>query len=104
MDASLNGSNGKPQTPGAIIGGLGMAAAQAPDGSWWVNITHQTGNCSYTFGIPLDYADQYADDYARNIHELAKEARRARTGLVIAPGPIRESMGTVVDPKRNGRG
>ena len=63
---------------------MGFAVAQAEDKSWWVMITHQSGTMSFTWGLPLDKADEHADNIAAAIRETAAQGRRDRAGFVIA--------------------
>lgn len=39
---------------------------------------------SHVFAIPVDAADAFADDFAKNMKMLAKQAKQQRSGLVIA--------------------
>jgi hypothetical protein len=39
---------------------------------------------SIACGIPVEGADAFADDFAKNVKELAAQARRAQSPLVVA--------------------
>jgi hypothetical protein len=88
-----------PDAPDAAYGGparLGIqyGEGQAPDGSWWITISIMLGAGSFTFGIPVDGADQIADTMRDEIRAHAKEARLKRSGIVVAgasatPGAFR---------------
>lgn len=64
---------------------MGFSRVRADDGSYWIMITHQAGAMSFTWGVPLDGADELADGIAANIKQLAAESRRERSGLIVAP-------------------
>lgn len=66
--------------------GIGFGWLKDEAGEYWVSVTHQSGAMSCTYGIKVDQADQVADEYAKAIKDTAREARRARTGLVLPAG------------------
>lgn len=63
--------------------GLGMTYGKAPDGSYFVSVTFQTGMCSFTFGVPIDQADMFIEQFAKNFKEVARVARREERGLIV---------------------
>jgi hypothetical protein len=68
--------------------GIGFAAEVAPDGTWWITMTHQFGPQAFKWGIPLDMAEDAADQFATALKRTVQQAKRKRSGLVIANGPI----------------
>jgi len=65
-------------------------------------ITHQAGAMSFTWGVPLDGADELADGIATNIKTLAAESRRERSGLVVGRIPVPPPLFTREAQRRNG--
>jgi hypothetical protein len=69
--------------PGGLSG-MAFSIAQSPDGSYWISVTHTGPAMSFTYGVPLDRAEDIANGYAANIKTLVAEGKRARSGLIIA--------------------
>lgn len=63
--------------------GLGFAHAKDATGKDWVTITHQIANMSFTWGIPAESADEFADQFAHALKDAAAQARRQASGLVL---------------------
>lgn len=82
---------------GIPVAGDGIAMmfgpAKTPDGAYWVSIGVQFGLTAYQFALPLDTADEQADAIAEGIKQAAAEARRQRSGLVIASGTVAHMNG-----------
>lgn len=50
---------------------------------WWVMVTHMLGAASFTWGVPVDSVDEIAHQFANNLREAGKEARRERTRAAL---------------------
>lgn len=67
-----------------------FGGSQAPDGSLWVTVSHQVGNASFTYGIPLADAETIAHAFRDQVLDAAAKLRRQQSGLVVA-GPAPDS-------------
>lgn len=54
------------------------------NGGMFITLHMNMPYVSIACGIPVDGADAFADDFAKNIHELAAQARQQHSGLVVA--------------------
>lgn len=65
-----------------------FGGSQAPDGTVWVTVTHQVGNASFTYGIPLADAETIATAFRDQVLDAAAKLRRQQSGLVVAAAPV----------------
>lgn len=77
MDAEL----GTTEEGSAIQTALNVV--KGPDGKLWVSHTIQLQAMSFTYGIPIDQATVYGDNFAAHMRSLVKEAKRVDAGIVL---------------------
>ncbi len=59
---------------------------KGPDGKWYVGVFVTMGLSAFSFGVPVDGAEQWLDSFTKMFKECAKETKRASLGLILADG------------------
>lgn len=75
-----------------------FGGSQAPDGSLWITVSHQVGNCSFTYGIPLADAETIAVAFKDQVLDAAAKLRRQASGLVVGNGAMADKAVKALGP------